>query len=176
MGEVYLARDKRLDRCVALKVLPSRLNTDPDRVSRFLQEARAASALTHPNVAVIYDIGESEGISFIAMEYVEGHTLAEAMLGEPMATREIVDIGSQVADALQSAHSKRCVPSGREARESDDDVRRDRQSAGFRTGQDREIGRRHSRRERNASRSKRAEYRDGHSRLHESGTGDRSRD
>ena len=60
----------------------------------------------HPNVAVIYDIGESEGISFIAMEYVEGHTLAEAMLGEPMATREIVDIASQVADALQSAHAK----------------------------------------------------------------------
>jgi len=106
MGEVFLARDRRLDRCVALKVLPPRLNTNEDRVSRFLQEARAASALTHPNVAVIYDIGQSEGTSFIAMEYVEGHTLAEAMLGEPMATREIVDIGSQVADALQSAHAK----------------------------------------------------------------------
>ena len=87
MGEVFLARDRRLDRHVALKVLPSRLNTD-DRVSRFLQEARAASALTHPNVAVIYDIGESDGISFIAMEYIKGHTLAEVMLGEPMATRE----------------------------------------------------------------------------------------
>ena len=106
MGEVFLAHDRRLDRRVALKVLSPPLNADADRVSRFLQEARAASALTHPNVAVIYDIGESEGISFIAMEYVEGHTLAEALLGEPMATRGIVDIASQVADALQSAHAK----------------------------------------------------------------------
>jgi eukaryotic-like serine/threonine-protein kinase len=62
MGEVFLARDRRLDRCVALKVLPPRLNTDEDRVLRFLQEARAASALTHPNVAVIYDIGESVAV------------------------------------------------------------------------------------------------------------------
>ena len=106
MGEVFLAHDRRLDRRVALKVLSPPLNADADRVSRFLQEAQAASALMHPNVAVIYDIGESEGISFIAMEYVEGHTLAEALLGEPMATREIVDIASQVADALQSAHAK----------------------------------------------------------------------
>ncbi len=106
MGEVFLARDTRLDRRVALKVLPPHLNTDADRARRFLQEARAASALTHPNVAVIYDVGEVDGLSFIAMEYVEGNTLAEVLVGEPMATRDIVDIGTQIADALHSAHAK----------------------------------------------------------------------
>jgi non-specific serine/threonine protein kinase len=109
MGEVFLARDTRLDRKVALKVLPAHLNTDADRVRRFLEEARAASALTHPNVAVIYDIGDSDDVSFIAMEYVDGHTLAARCAGEPMATREIVDIGCQIADALQSAHASGVV-------------------------------------------------------------------
>jgi hypothetical protein len=106
MGEVFLARDTRLDRRVAVKVLPPHLNTDTDRVGRFLQEARAASALTHPNVAVVYDVGAIDGVSFIAMEYVEGNTLAEVLAGGPIATRDIVDIGSQIADALHSAHTK----------------------------------------------------------------------
>ena len=74
MGEVYLARDPRLDRTVALKILPGDVAVDPDRMLRFEREARAASALNHPNVATIYDVGESDGIHFIVMEHVEGET------------------------------------------------------------------------------------------------------
>ncbi len=76
MGEVYLARDSRLDRTVALKILPGELAADPERMQRFAREAKAASALNHPNVATIYDVGESDGIRFIVMEHVEGETIA----------------------------------------------------------------------------------------------------
>ena len=72
MGEVYLARDTRLDRLAALKVLPADVAADQNRMQRFIREARAASSLNHPNVATIYDVGEAEGIRFIAMEHVEG--------------------------------------------------------------------------------------------------------
>jgi Tol biopolymer transport system component/serine/threonine protein kinase len=106
MGEVYLARDSRLDRTVALKILPAQVASDQDRMRRFIREARAASALKHPNVTHIYEIGESEGLHFIAMEYVEGKTLAARISGRPLGTAEIVEIGLQVADALEDAHSK----------------------------------------------------------------------
>jgi len=106
MGEVYLARDPRLDRAVALKILPLDLAFDGDRLQRFTREAKAASALNHPNVATIYDVGESEGVRFIAMEHVEGETLATRIAGRALATRDIVDIGAQVADALDAAHAK----------------------------------------------------------------------
>ncbi|HEY1343004.1 MAG TPA: protein kinase, partial [Bryobacteraceae bacterium] len=109
MGEVYRARDTRLDRSVALKVLPPEQAGDPDRTARFLQEARAASALNHPNVAHIYEIGESEGLRFIAMEFVEGETLAARVAGRPLSTDEILDIATQAAGALEEAHSKRIV-------------------------------------------------------------------
>src|SRR5215472_2188759 len=75
MGEVYLACDSRLDRTVALKILPGEFAADPERMQRFAREAKAASALNHPNVATIYDVGESDGVSFIVMEHVEGETL-----------------------------------------------------------------------------------------------------
>jgi serine/threonine protein kinase len=81
MGEVYLARDSRLDRAVALKILTLDFTADEDRILRFSREARAASALNHPNVAVIHDVGESGGARFIVMEYVEGHTLAATIGG-----------------------------------------------------------------------------------------------
>src|SRR5262245_5334686 len=106
MGEVYLARDPRLERSVALKVLSTDLVGDADRLQRFVREAKAASALNHPNVATIYDVGESDGIRFIVMEYVEGQTLAQAIGNRPLAVSEIVDIAVQVADALEAAHAK----------------------------------------------------------------------
>ena len=106
MGEVYLAQDQRLDRTIALKILPTELASDPGRMRRFVQEAKAASALKHSNVATIYEIGEFEGMRFIAMEYVEGQTLAARIEGRPLETAEILDIGVQVADALDEAHTK----------------------------------------------------------------------
>jgi serine/threonine protein kinase len=105
MGEVYLARDSRLDRTVALKILPGELARDPERMQRFAIEAKAASALNHPNVATIYDVGESDGLHFIAMEHVEGETIA-TRIGRPMTPSEVVDIAVQAADALDVAHAK----------------------------------------------------------------------
>ena len=92
MGEVYRARDSRLDRTIALKILPAEVASDQERMRRFVREAKAASALNHPNVATIYDFGECEGMSFIAMEYVEGETLAARIGGRPMDTAKILDI------------------------------------------------------------------------------------
>jgi serine/threonine protein kinase len=106
MGEVYLARDPRLDRTVALKILPSDVASDPDRMQRFEREARAASALNHPNVATIYDVGESDGIHFIAMEHVDGETIAERIGEQPLTPSEVIDIAVQAADALDVAHAK----------------------------------------------------------------------
>jgi serine/threonine protein kinase len=105
MGEVYLARDSRLDRTVALKILPGELAANPERMQRFAREAKAASALNHPNVATIYDVGESDGIHFIVMEHVEGETIA-ARIGRPLTPSEVVDIAVQAADALDVAHAK----------------------------------------------------------------------
>ena len=106
MGEVYNARDTKLDRTVALKILPPEFADNRGRRERFVREAKAASAITHPNVAHIYEIGESDGAHFIAMEHVEGETLAARLKGRPLPTKEILDIGVQVADALDEAHEK----------------------------------------------------------------------
>ncbi|HKV98413.1 MAG TPA: serine/threonine-protein kinase [Vicinamibacterales bacterium] len=106
MGEVYLARDRRLDRTVAIKILPGDLAEEPERMQRFEREARAASALNHPNVATIYDVGESDGLHFIVMEHVEGETIAARVTGRPLAPSAVVDIAVQAADALDVAHAK----------------------------------------------------------------------
>jgi serine/threonine-protein kinase len=109
MGEVYLAQDTQLDRTVALKVLPADFAKSSERMRRFLQEARAASSLSHPNAAHIYEIGEAEGTAFIAMEYVEGETLGARIISGQLSNQEIADIGMQVADCLEEAHSKGIV-------------------------------------------------------------------
>src|SRR5580693_1783396 len=109
MGAVYLADDTRLGRRVALKVLPVNVAADPERMHRFVLEAKLASALTHPNIAYIYEIGQQDGVWFLAMEYVEGQPLSARILDGPLAIREALAIGIQVADALDAAHSKGIV-------------------------------------------------------------------
>ncbi|MDQ3819680.1 MAG: serine/threonine protein kinase, partial [Acidobacteriota bacterium] len=109
MGEVYLARDTKLERTVALKVLSPEVAHDNRQMGRFVLEAKAASALSHPNVAHIYEIDEAEGVTFIAMEYVEGKSLDQIIKGQPLATSEIVNVATQIADALDEAHSKKIV-------------------------------------------------------------------
>jgi len=104
MGEVYLARDSRLGRNVALKLLPARFQSDRDRMLRFQQEARAASGLSHPNIVTIYELGESEAGQFIAMELVTGRTLRQ-IIGEPQAPDLVVHLGRQIATALSVAHA-----------------------------------------------------------------------
>ena len=109
MGEVYRARDARLGRNVALKVLPERLSTDRERLSRFEKEARSASALNHPNVVTIYEVGQAGGISYIAMELVEGQTLRELIAAGPLPQRKVLEFGAQVAEGLAKAHASGVV-------------------------------------------------------------------
>ena len=109
MGEVYLARDTNLDRVVALKILPRELAGDRDRLRRFVLEAKAASAVSHSNVAHIYEIGEAAGVHFIAMEYVEGETLAARLKAGPFPPAEVARIGHEIAAALEDAHAHRII-------------------------------------------------------------------
>jgi serine/threonine protein kinase len=105
MGEVYLAEDTRLGRKVAIKLLLEEFTTDGERVRRFEREARAASAINHPNILTIYEIGRSEGLHFIAAEYVEGQTLRQRMKQSRLRLREALDVAIQVASALNAAHT-----------------------------------------------------------------------
>ncbi len=109
MGDVYLAEDTKLGRKVALKVLPPEFAENEERRARFVREAKAASAIDHPNVAHIYEIGEADGIHFIAMQFVDGKNLAARVKGDSLATADIINIGLQVADALDAAHAKGIV-------------------------------------------------------------------
>ncbi len=109
MGDVYLARDGKLDRQVALKLLPVQLTADPDRLRRFHSEARSASALNHPNILVVHDFGEHDGRPFIVMEYIEGQTLRRRLDAGAVPVREAIEIGMQVANALAAAHARGIV-------------------------------------------------------------------
>lgn len=106
MGQVYLALDTKLDRSVAVKVLPQEFTGDSQRLSRFLREAKAASAVNHQGVAHIYEVGEAQGIHFIAMEYVQGETLNERIRRKDLEFPQVLDIAIQTVDALSEAHSK----------------------------------------------------------------------
>jgi Tol biopolymer transport system component/serine/threonine protein kinase len=104
MGRVYLAEDEALGRQVALKLLPEHFTHDKNQVRRFRQEARAASALNHPNILTVYEVGQMDGMEFIATEYVEGETLRERLRGGPFEASEVLDVGAQIASALSAAH------------------------------------------------------------------------
>ncbi|HVS83126.1 MAG TPA: protein kinase, partial [Pyrinomonadaceae bacterium] len=105
MGEVYLAQDTKLDRKVALKILPAEVAADRNRMSRFVQEAKAASALNHPNIITIYEIEQIDSVNFIATEFVDGETLRERMRSAPMSFAEVLDVAIQTASALSAAHA-----------------------------------------------------------------------
>jgi len=106
MGVVYKAEDLRLGRVVALKFLSPELASSPTSVERFLREARTASSLNHPNICTIYSIEECEGQRFLAMELLEGRSLVEVIGGRPMAPETVVELGIQIADALDAAHRR----------------------------------------------------------------------
>src|SRR5881628_1745097 len=105
MGEVYRARDTRLGREVAVKVLPSALASDPERLKRFEREARSASSLNHPNIVTIYDIGSADSVSYIAMELVQGEPLRALLTKGALPTRLLLQLGTQVAEGLAKAHA-----------------------------------------------------------------------
>ncbi len=104
MGEVYLAEDTHLERQVALKVLRAEIADDEERVRRFVQEAKAASALNHPNILTVYEIGHFENSRYIATELIKGETLRDRLRGGPLPLRETLDVAVQVAAALNAAH------------------------------------------------------------------------
>ena len=106
MGEVYRARDVRLNRDVALKILPARMASDPLAFARFEREAQAVAALSHPNILAVYDFGHSDRSAFVIFELLEGATLRERLEQGPLTPRKAIDYARQIADGLGAAHGK----------------------------------------------------------------------
>src|SRR5712675_531063 len=104
MGEVYRAKDTRLDRTVAIKILPAHLSSDPLRKQRFDREAKTISSLNHPNICVLHDVGQQDGIDYLVMECVEGETLAKRLEKGPLPLEQALKIGREMAGALDKAH------------------------------------------------------------------------
>src|SRR6266568_4172517 len=104
MGEVYRARDTRLDRIVAVKVLPEHLSSNPQVRERFEREARAISSLSHPHICPLYDVGHQDGVDFLVMEYLEGETMAHRLKKGPLAPQQVLQYAIQIVDALDTAH------------------------------------------------------------------------
>ena len=109
MGEVYRARDERLKRDVAVKVLPGSLSSDPERLKRFEQEAQAAGGLNHPNITAVYDVGQHDGAPYVVQELLEGETLRATLLHGRLPSRKAIDYASQIARGLAAAHEKGVV-------------------------------------------------------------------
>ncbi len=109
MGEVYRARDTKLGRDIAIKILPDAFASDPERLARFNREARMLAAMNHPNIASIYGAEEADGRNALVLELVEGETLAERLRRGPISVSEAVDIAQQIADALEYAHERGIV-------------------------------------------------------------------
>src|SRR5438445_7001655 len=109
MGEVYKARDIRLDRTVAIKVLPAAFSADLDRLHRFEQEARAAAALNHPNILIVHEIGNHDGSPYLVSELLDGQTLREALRFGALSVRKAVDYATQMANGLSAAHANGVV-------------------------------------------------------------------
>src|ERR1700757_545860 len=105
MGEVYRARDTRLERTVAIKVLPYHLSCNPDSKQRFEREARAISSLNHPHICTLHDIGTQDGVSFLVMEYLDGETLSHRLQNGPLPLEQALKFGTEMGQALQIAHS-----------------------------------------------------------------------
>jgi serine/threonine protein kinase len=104
MGEVYRARDTRLDRTVAIKILPADISADPVAKQRLEWEAKAISGLNHPNICTLYDVGSQDGVDYIVMECVEGETLAKRLEKGPLPLEQVLKVGRQIAEALGKAH------------------------------------------------------------------------
>jgi len=104
MGEVYRARDTRLDRTVAVKILPSHLSENPEAKQRFEREARAISSLNHPHICVLHDVGSQDGTSFLVMEYLQGESLESHLRKGPLPLKQALEIGVQICEALEKAH------------------------------------------------------------------------
>jgi serine/threonine protein kinase len=104
MGEVYRGRDIRLDRCVAIKILPAHLSSNPEAKQRFDREARAISSLNHPNICTLHDVGHQNGIDNLVMEYLEGETRASRLMKSPLPTEHVLKYGFEICEGLEKAH------------------------------------------------------------------------
>jgi eukaryotic-like serine/threonine-protein kinase len=109
MGEVYRARDMRLERTVAIKILPEQLSSDPVRKQRFEREAKTIASLNHPHICVLHDVGSQDGISYLVMECIEGQTLAKLLEKGSLPLEQVIKYGMQIADALDKAHRSEVV-------------------------------------------------------------------